>query len=95
MLTSKFIFVHYVRSEDIKSWKNAIITATHPLSQILIDVIPDIETIVGSQPAIPVLPASENRLRFERVLINFIQVLLFEYSAKINYINRCFLRSIQ
>jgi hypothetical protein len=63
--------------DDLKLWKGAILAATHPLAQVLIDVIPDIEAIIGTQPPIPVLPATENRLRFERVLTSFLQVMFF------------------
>ncbi len=45
--------------EQITAWKNALIVALGPNLQVVIDVIPEVELIVGPQPAIP--PAHQQK----------------------------------
>ena len=42
--------------------------------QVIIEVIPEVELIVGSQPTIPELPPTEAKNRFNLVFQNFIKV---------------------
>ncbi|MBD0304132.1 MAG: AAA family ATPase, partial [Tolypothrix sp. T3-bin4] len=44
-------------------------------SQVIIDVIPEVELIIGSQPAVPELAPTETQNRFNLVFQNFIGVL--------------------
>ncbi|BAU64892.1 ATP-binding region ATPase domain protein [Stanieria sp. NIES-3757] len=60
--------------EKIVIWQAKILEALGTNGQIVIDVIPEIELIIGSQPPLPLLGATETRNRFNRVFQQFIQV---------------------
>ncbi|MCK5523770.1 MAG: serine/threonine-protein kinase PknK [Thiomargarita sp.] len=55
-------------------WKNKLLTALGANGQVIIDVIPEIELIIGSQPAVPKLGVTESKNRFNLVFQNFIRV---------------------
>ena len=44
---------------QIEKWKTKILEAIGPNGQIIIDVIPEVERIIGKQPAVPELPPHE------------------------------------
>ncbi|HEY9903157.1 MAG TPA: serine/threonine-protein kinase PknK, partial [Candidatus Sericytochromatia bacterium] len=58
----------------IAIWKSKLLEALGSNAQIMIDVIPELERIIGSQPAIPQLSPSESQNRFNRVFRQFIHV---------------------
>lgn len=60
--------------EQLAQWRNKILKALSSNCQIMIDVVPALERIVGSQPAVPILSGSEAQNRFYRVLRQFIHV---------------------
>lgn len=50
--------VHYLlmeRAEHLAAWKHVILEAVGESGQVLTDVIPDLELVIGPQPAIPEL----------------------------------------
>ncbi|NET14437.1 MAG: serine/threonine-protein kinase PknK, partial [Okeania sp. SIO1H6] len=55
-------------------WREKLLTAFGVNGQVIIDVIPEIEQIVGSQPPIQELEATETQNRFNLVFQNFIRV---------------------
>ncbi len=55
-------------------WREKLLTALGVNGQVIIDVIPEIEKIVGSQPPIQELEAAETQNRFNLVFQNFIRV---------------------
>lgn len=55
-------------------WKNKILDAITPNAQLLIDVIPELELIIGKQPEIAPLPASESQNRFNTYFRKFVEV---------------------
>jgi predicted ATPase/signal transduction histidine kinase/CheY-like chemotaxis protein/tRNA A-37 threonylcarbamoyl transferase component Bud32 len=59
---------------QLKQWKNKLLSALGLNAQIIIDVIPEIEIIIGKQAAVPVLTPMESQNRFNFVFQNFIQV---------------------
>ncbi len=59
---------------SLQAWKIKLRQALRENSQIIIEVIPEIELILGSQPPVPILGATEAQARFHRVFIAFIQV---------------------
>lgn len=62
-------------SDDrIAGWRTRLQRAMGHLGQILIDVIPEIELILGAQPTVPPLGAVESQNRFNLVLQEFIRV---------------------
>ncbi len=55
-------------------WKEKLGAALGPNGQVIIDVIPEIELIIGKQPPVPKLGATESQNRFNLVFQNFMQV---------------------
>ncbi|MEG4224706.1 AAA family ATPase [Microcoleus sp. N9_B2] len=59
---------------NLKEWREKLLDALGINGQVIIDVIPEIELIIGKQPAAPELGAAEAENRFNFVFQNFIQV---------------------
>jgi predicted ATPase/serine phosphatase RsbU (regulator of sigma subunit)/tRNA A-37 threonylcarbamoyl transferase component Bud32 len=62
------------REEILQIWKEKLLTAFDSKGQVVADVIPEIELIVGKQPLVPELPSAESRNRFNMVFQDFIRV---------------------
>lgn len=62
------------RRDRVVSWRIQLSQALGPNGQVIIDVIPEVERILGPQPAVPQLGASEAENRFHRVFQQFIHV---------------------
>jgi predicted ATPase len=60
--------------EQVQSWKIKLLKALGPNGQIVIDLIPELELIIGPQPPIPVFGPAETQNRFNLVFQNFIKV---------------------
>lgn len=60
--------------ERLSVWKEKLLTALGPNGQVIIDVIPEIEWIIGKQPKIPQLGPTESQNRFNLVFQNFMRV---------------------
>lgn len=63
---------------QLDRWRNAILAALSNNAQVLIDVIPELEVILGPQPEVPELPAVEAQNRFNMVLKQFVHVFAQE-----------------
>ncbi|MDZ7956601.1 MAG: ATP-binding sensor histidine kinase [Aulosira sp. DedQUE10] len=61
-------------SHRLETWKEKLLYALGSNGQVIIDVIPEVELIIGKQPAVPQLGATESLNRFNRVFQSFIQV---------------------
>ena len=61
-------------AEKLAVWKAKILEALGLNGQVIIDVIPEVERIVGSQPGVPELGATEAQNRFNRVFQQFIHI---------------------
>jgi predicted ATPase/signal transduction histidine kinase len=59
---------------QLDDWKIQILTAVGNNGQVILEVIPEVELIIGPQPAIPMLPPTESQNRFNLVFQNFIKV---------------------
>ncbi|MEG4200984.1 AAA family ATPase [Microcoleus sp. Pol12A5] len=59
---------------QLQLWREKIRRALGINGQIIIDVIPEVELIIGKQNPVPELPATEARNRFNLTFQNFIQV---------------------
>ena len=59
---------------QLASWRSRILAAVGANGQIIIDVIPEVELIVGEQPPVPELGPTESQNRFNLVFGNFIRV---------------------
>ncbi|MEG5000309.1 AAA family ATPase [Microcoleus sp. B4-D4] len=61
-------------SEQLQVWHDKVVSTLGTNGQIIIDVIPEVELIIGKQPAVLELAAAESQNRFNLVFQNFIQV---------------------
>jgi predicted ATPase/signal transduction histidine kinase len=61
-------------AEQIQLWREKLLDAFGINGQVIIDVIPDVELIVGQQPAVLPLGATETQNRFNFLFQKFIQV---------------------
>ncbi|RCJ26521.1 serine/threonine protein kinase [Nostoc sp. ATCC 43529] len=61
-------------AEKITNWKTKILDAVGVNGQVIIDVIPDVARIIGSQPEVPQLGINEAQNRFNRLFQQFIRV---------------------
>ncbi|MBD3885473.1 PAS domain S-box protein [Phormidium tenue FACHB-886] len=59
---------------ELQQWREKILAAVGANGQILIDVIPEIELIVGTQPPTPEVGSTEAQNRFNLVFQKFIRV---------------------
>ncbi|MEW6683352.1 MAG: sigma 54-interacting transcriptional regulator [Nitrospirota bacterium] len=60
--------------EQIQGWKEKLIHALGPNGQVIIAVIPEVELVIGPQPAVAELPPVESQNRFNLVFQRFLQV---------------------
>lgn len=61
-------------SDRIAIWQAKLLAALAPNGQLIVDVIPELECIIGSQPAVLSLGSTESQNRFNRVFQQFIRV---------------------
>ncbi|MBE9039574.1 serine/threonine-protein kinase PknK, partial [Oscillatoriales cyanobacterium LEGE 11467] len=59
---------------NIEMWKCKILNAIGDFGRVLSDVVPEIDLIIGAQPSLPFLSASEYQKRFNTVLKSFFQI---------------------
>jgi len=57
---------------QLNEWREKLSTALGSNGQVIIDVIPEVELIVGKQPAVPELGPTESQNRFNIVFQNFL-----------------------
>jgi len=58
--------------EQLAAWKEKLLACLGPNGQVLIEVLPEIEQVIGKQRPVPELSPSATRNRFNLVLQNFI-----------------------
>ncbi|MCT7957552.1 AAA family ATPase [Laspinema palackyanum] len=62
-------------SEDhLNHWRENLLAAVGVNGQVIVEVIPEIELIIGQQPKVPELGPNESQNRFNLVFQNFIKV---------------------
>jgi predicted ATPase/signal transduction histidine kinase/serine/threonine protein kinase len=59
---------------EIEQWKTKILAALGEQAQVIINVIPELERIIGKQPPVPELTTSSAQNRFNQLFEKFIQV---------------------
>jgi predicted ATPase/class 3 adenylate cyclase/GAF domain-containing protein len=59
---------------QLKEWREKLLDALGINGQVIVEVIPEIELIIGKQPAVPELGPNESQNRFNLVFQNFIKV---------------------
>ncbi|OHD11883.1 MAG: hypothetical protein A2086_15445 [Spirochaetes bacterium GWD1_27_9] len=60
--------------EKSAKWKESILNAVGNNGQVLVDVIPELELIIGKQSDVQPLPPAESQNRFNMVFQNFIKI---------------------
>ncbi len=60
--------------ERIALWKEKLLSRLGENGSVIIEVIPEVELIIGSQPAIPELGPTESQNRFNRIFKEFVSV---------------------
>ncbi len=60
--------------EQIAQWKEKILNAVGANAQVIVDVILEVEWIIGKQEPVPELPPTQAQNRFNRVFQNFLRV---------------------
>ncbi|TVP61667.1 MAG: GAF domain-containing protein [Nodularia sp. (in: Bacteria)] len=58
----------------LQTWKEKILAALGNNAQIIIDVIPDLEKMIGKQPSVEQLAATETQNRFNLFFARFVQI---------------------
>ncbi|MEH2197755.1 trifunctional serine/threonine-protein kinase/ATP-binding protein/sensor histidine kinase [Nostoc sp.] len=61
-------------NEKIESWREKILSALGTNGKVITEVIPEVELIIGIQPEVAQIGATESQNRFNRVFKEFIQV---------------------
>ncbi|MBG1241637.1 trifunctional serine/threonine-protein kinase/ATP-binding protein/sensor histidine kinase [Nostoc sp. NZL] len=61
-------------NEKIETWRNKILSALGTNGKVITEVIPEVELIIGTQPEIAQIGATESQNRFNHVFKEFIQV---------------------
>ncbi|MBW4509507.1 MAG: AAA family ATPase [Scytonematopsis contorta HA4267-MV1] len=61
-------------SSKLQQWRENILAAVGANGQVIIDVIPEVELIIGKQPLLTQLIPTESQNRFNRVFCDFIRV---------------------
>lgn len=64
--------------EAPQALKEKLLAAVTPNGQLLIELVPELETIIGPQPAVPALPRTEAQNRFQIAVLNFVRVIASE-----------------
>jgi PAS domain S-box-containing protein len=60
--------------EQLQQWRSRLLEALGSNGQLIIDVIPEVEWIVGKQPSVPEIGTTEAQNRFNRIFQQFIRV---------------------
>ncbi|HME34472.1 MAG TPA: AAA family ATPase, partial [Candidatus Sulfotelmatobacter sp.] len=60
--------------EEVDHWRNALRQAVEPSGQLIANLIPEIELIIGKQPPVPELPPQETQNRFQSLFRRFLCV---------------------
>jgi PAS domain S-box-containing protein len=59
---------------ELDQWRGALAEAVGPSGQLIVDLIPEVEVIIGKQPPVPDLPPQDAQNRFQTVFRRFIGV---------------------
>ncbi len=73
--------------KDIEKWKTRLMNALGANGQVIVDIIPLVEKIIGPQKPAPELGIVENENRFNRVLLNFLGVFLQQETPMVIFLD--------
>jgi predicted ATPase/signal transduction histidine kinase/predicted Ser/Thr protein kinase len=75
------------KEEKLQEWKEIILDSIEDLGQLIINLIPEIEIIIGQQPDVPELNGQEAQNRFNYVIGQFINAISHEDSPLLIFID--------
>ena len=64
---------------ELGKWRDALREALDPNGQLMVDLVPELELIIGEQQPVPELPQREAQRRFQLVFRRFISVFTREH----------------
>ncbi|KYF74712.1 protein kinase [Sorangium cellulosum] len=73
--------------DEIADWRARIAAAVSPNGQVIAEVIPEIELIIGKQPPVPALGSMETRNRFNLTFRNFIGAIAQKTRALVLFLD--------
>ena len=59
---------------ELGQWRNSMRKALGPNGQLMVDLIPELELLIGNQPSVPELPPQDAQNRFQMVFRRFLRV---------------------
>lgn len=75
-------------SDDrIAGWRARLNEALAPNGQVIVEALPDLELIIGPQPAVPELGAAEAANRFNRAIVQLVRALCSEEHALVIFLD--------
>jgi PAS domain S-box-containing protein len=57
---------------ELSRWRSALREAVGPNGQLIVNLVPELELLIGKQPPVPDLPPGEAKNRFQRVFRRFL-----------------------
>ncbi|MDP1772345.1 MAG: diguanylate cyclase [Methylobacter sp.] len=74
------LFTHLLGESDqqIALWREKLLSSLGANAQVIIDVVPGVEALIGKQPAVPELEPVESQNRFNLVFGNFVRTFADE-----------------
>ncbi|HEY9604880.1 MAG TPA: AAA family ATPase [Allocoleopsis sp.] len=73
--------------EQVQQWRSRLLTALGNNGQLIVDVIPEIELIIGKQSPAPEVGVTEAKNRFNRVFGQFIRVFCSEKNPLVVFLD--------
>jgi hypothetical protein len=61
--------------EQVAAWRQRLSAALGTNGQLVVDVVPQLELVIGAQPAVAALPPTEAQNRFHMVFASFVQAI--------------------
>ncbi|MFK5984170.1 MAG: AAA family ATPase [Pseudomonadota bacterium] len=61
-------------TEQLQQWRNKLLAVLGPNGQVLIDIIPELEQVIGAQTEVAHLGTEENQNRFNQIFLQFLQL---------------------
>ncbi|MGD1701862.1 trifunctional serine/threonine-protein kinase/ATP-binding protein/sensor histidine kinase [Dapis sp. BLCC M229] len=72
---------------ELQEWKTKILEAVGSNGQVMIEVIPELERIIGSQPPVPDLSGSAAQNRFNLVMGKFVRVFTAQHHPLVIFLD--------
>ncbi|MCC3408386.1 MAG: AAA family ATPase [Microcoleus sp. PH2017_10_PVI_O_A] len=85
-------FVQQILMESptqLAAWRQTLLDALQKNARIAIDVIPELQLILGEQPPVPELGAIESQNRFNRVMKKFVQAIATAEHPLVIFLDDC------